>query len=80
MLLRSSTIRSLVILFIGNLLIYLIFSRWTTPSTPDLPLGADPLIYPPVRPRIQRESSPLTLFSHSPMHNELAQLHFNPIR
>lgn len=80
MLLRSSTIRSLIILLIANLLIYFIFSRWISPTRPISQPENQQVIYQPLIPRKGELLSSSMLFQHSQMFNELAQVHFDPIR
>lgn len=80
MLFRSSTIRSLIILLIANVLIYIIFLRWTTPTHSNRNEGNPVIFYPPQTPRTYESLPSSAIFQHSPMYNELAQVHFDPIR
>lgn len=80
MLFRSSTIRSLTILLAVNILVYIIFLRWISPVSQSNSKTEKQIINVPSIPTEKERLSAPPIFQHAPMHDELVQLHFRPVR
>jgi hypothetical protein len=79
MLFRTVNIRSIGILIVINILIYGILLRWFSPTNSSSSRD-DNIVYSSFIPGNKQALSPPSIFKDAPMHNELIELQFRPVR
>jgi hypothetical protein len=76
---RSSTIRGLIVLIVVNVLIYATFFRRISPNNQSFNIESKVFYTPSISENQQSISLPSVL-KHAPMHDELTELQFYPVR